>query len=152
MPERDRQVETAKAAELPDAARRAKMRLREKRLRTNLKVKVPAILEELRAKYPRSFPADPTHLRPWAIGLLGELARVSGHSKNLLREVLKQLAATREYQAALAAGGPRFDLAGDPRGEVAAEHRAKAAAKLSELAGEPGGTAAVVSDPLPARR
>ena len=115
--------------------RKAKDLAKRKRREARLKEKIPAILEVLDLRWPQIFPKDPAQARPWAVGLFHQVAKQDvGFPNAALREALKRYARSEGYQAALARGGPRYDLQGSESGEVLPEQVSNAKAKLTELA------------------
>lgn len=114
--------------------RREKERARRKRIEARLRPQIPATLAALAERFPAVF--SPDKPRPWAIGLFEELkTKNTGFTGQLLREALHRFTKMEAYQAALAAGGQRYDLDGNERGEVTDEQRRKASEKLEELRG-----------------
>lgn len=94
-----------------------------------------ALLADLRARWP--ILNEP---KPLKRGIRQDIrAALNGVSGVKIARALLLHAATAEYQAALAAGGPRFDLDGLPAGEVSATERRHAQAILEGKAAMPTG-------------
>lgn len=119
----------------PDPVARARRsRRKARRHAANLRERAKPVLEALSARWPAIFPADPAQVRPWAVGLFEQLAaQHTEYSRVLLRTALDLVASSEAYQAALARGGPRYDLDGQPKGEVSPDHQAKAAEILGKM-------------------
>jgi sRNA-binding protein len=117
----------------PEAKGR-KARAKRQKYWAKLKGRAAPFLAVLSARWPEVFPEDPARCRPWAVDLIDGLrALFPEHSKGFLRSVLHLYSETQGYQAALAAGGPRYDLDGRPSGEVTEQQKAGAAEALRTL-------------------
>lgn len=84
------------------------------------------ILQLLQERWPRVFPKSGSVLRPWKIGLLGDLSAILPDvDRRNLNVAMKIYQARHRYHylIALAAGGARYDLAGSDAGVVAPGHQ-----------------------------
>jgi ProP effector len=80
-------------------------------------------------RWPQTFPQDFREVKPWAIGIAKDVARLLPEQPPLsVKDAISiyRLLATPSYCRALLQGGPRYDLDGNPRGEVTAEDQEKA--------------------------
>ena len=92
-----------------------------------------ALLSELRARWP--ILAEP---KPLKIGVRQEIrAALEGVSGVRISRAILLHIASPEYQAALAAGGARYNLAGEPDGEVTQKEASHAKAVLDGKASLP---------------
>jgi ProP effector len=87
------------------------------------------LLQVLQQRWPATFPRDFREVRPWAIGISGDLAK---HFPEIpFRRVhgairLYRHLATIAYCRGILRGGPRYDLEVNPCGEVTAEDQERA--------------------------
>jgi hypothetical protein len=82
------------------------------------------VLEILRMRWPQTFPRDFREVKPWAIGIAKDVARLLPEQPPIsVKDAISiyRLLATPSYCHALLQGGPRYDLDGNPRGEVTLE-------------------------------
>ncbi len=89
--------------------------------RQQRKQAVQALLAVLMARWPQTFAAYPTPVRPLATGIDRDLAAaLPAQSRRHIRFAITWWQRVRgpAYWQALLQGGPRYDLAGQPRGEV----------------------------------
>jgi ProP effector len=87
------------------------------------------ILDILRTRWPQTFPRDFRQVRPWAIGIAKDVARLlPDYPAMSVKDAISiyRLLATAPYCRALLQGGPRYGLDGTPRGEVTAEDQERA--------------------------
>ncbi|MFO7639973.1 MAG: ProQ/FinO family protein [Candidatus Competibacteraceae bacterium] len=96
-----------------------------------MSIPVNSIIDRLHAAFPACF--NRTAPQPLKIGLSEELLAQAGvHpaladlSRTQLRRALRVYTTAPAYRAALAQGGPRYDLDGQPAGEVTPEQQALA--------------------------
>jgi hypothetical protein len=112
--------------------RSRRARAKRQRYAARLRLRIAPAMELLAARWPAAFPADPDSSRPWAMGIFEDLAKAHPDiSRSLLRATMREFAASGAYQAALAKGGPRYDLHGQPNGIVTPDQQAKAAKRVS---------------------
>jgi sRNA-binding protein len=71
--------------------------------------------------------------KPLAIGIDKALLATGGVKPFELGRIIRAYCGRRMYQAALAAGGPRYDLESNACGEVAPEHIERAKAVLADM-------------------
>jgi ProP effector len=96
---------------------------------------VAALLQQLMARWPRTFSAYPAAVRPLARGIDKDLvAQVPGSSRRQMGFALAWWQRQRRpaYWQALVRGGPRYDLDGNPKGEVTQEEQEQARQLLAE--------------------
>ena len=87
------------------------------------------VLEIPRTRWPQTFPRDFRQVRPWAIGIAKDVARLLPEQPPLsVKDAISiyRLLATVPYCRALLQGGSRYDLDGNPRGEVTPEDQERA--------------------------
>lgn len=128
--------ESAALAVKAAPAKQQEKPLSAKERRARRTAKARAALAVLAEHYPHLFDTKPR--RPLAVGILYDLhaERKAGRlplGHDPLKAALEFWTDKLSYLEALAAGGPRFDLAGEPKGEVKPEHSAWAAARRDDL-------------------
>jgi ProP effector len=87
------------------------------------------VLEILHTRWPGTFPRDFSQIRPWAIGIAKDVARLLPEQPPLsVKDAISlyRLLATPSYCHALFQGGPRYDLDGNACGEVTPEDQERA--------------------------
>ena len=87
------------------------------------------ILDILRTRWPQTFPRDFREVKPWAIGIAKDVAKLLPDYPPLsVKDAISiyRLLATMPYCRALLQGGPRYGLDGNPCGEVTAEDQERA--------------------------
>jgi sRNA-binding protein len=89
------------------------------------------LISDLARRFPATFTAEPwlPH-RPLKIGVRHDLL-AAGFTPAEVKAALRCYVTRRMYLAAVAAGGPRFDLAGNPVGEVSADDCESACTRLA---------------------
>ncbi len=109
------------------------------RKRAKQQGKVDVVVQELFARWPQVFGGPPGALKPLKRGLEADLAV---HLPEVAPAVIEQALSRWErvravaYLRAVAAGGPRYDLAGQPCGEVTPEEAEAAQQHLEVLSAE----------------
>src|SRR5262249_7937037 len=101
--------------------------------RQQRKQAVQAVLEVLMARWPQTFAAYPTPVRPLATGIDRDLAAaLPEQSRRHIRWAITWWQRVRgpAYWQALLQGGLRYDLAGQPRGVVTPEQQERARQEL----------------------
>jgi sRNA-binding protein len=86
------------------------------------------------AEFPGCFAPRGEACRPLAIGINTALAAAMPDlSTDEVQQALHQYTCAWRYKTAVAAGGPRYNLAGEIEGEVTPDDQAHAAAKLAAM-------------------
>lgn len=87
------------------------------------------ILDALREQFPLAFPTPPQAAQPLKCGIREDLLRTLGETfpRPALLKALSGYVNSPVYQAAVAHGGERVDIAGNPTGTVQEKHQAYAA-------------------------
>ena len=95
---------------------------------------IRAVLQEIMARWPRTFAPHPVPVRPLARGLVQVIAaQLPAVSKRMVHQAISFWHQHRKtpYLQAVIAGGPRYDLDGNPQGEVTPEEQERARAELA---------------------
>jgi sRNA-binding protein len=92
------------------------------------------LISTLAELFPTTFTAEPWQQhKPLALGIDKHLIEAGVLTAGECRAVFSRYTRRRMYQAALAAGGHRYDLNGAPCDEVSAEHMSGAASALAHM-------------------
>jgi sRNA-binding protein len=94
------------------------------------------VLASLKARWPRTFPADFEQIKPFAVGLHLEILKaLPDVNPSLIRHAIRvfQYGGYGAYWRAILQGGPRYNLDGIPTGEVTADDQAHAKETLAGL-------------------
>src|SRR5689334_25434062 len=119
-----------------EAADQAAKRIRLAALAKDAEVLKATLIE----RYPHLFAVDPP--RPLASGIHRVLAEQTGAPMPVLRLALARLTRRKAYLAALAAGGPRYDIDGKLAGVISSDDQQAAVKALrSRLVRSPQATA-----------
>jgi len=104
---------------------------RKQRKANELKARVRATRKLFAALYPNTFCGFGEPKKPLKIYIIDDIAKdLPEIPLWVLGATMRDYCKSPSYQAAVAAGGPRYDLAGNPVGQVSEAHRAHAAAML----------------------
>ncbi len=98
------------------------------------KIDIKAAIRVLCEKYPALFVAERSmpH-KPLKIGVHNDIIAAAILPPNEIRAAIGHYRGRLQYQKALAAGGPRFDLDGNPCGEITADQAAGAVAMIARI-------------------
>jgi sRNA-binding protein len=96
----------------------------------------PNLLDELRDRYPKAFPADPGAVMPLMLRVHKPLIR-AGYDPKAVSAALKEYVNAPAYLEALAAGKPRINLDGETVGFVSEQHQTDAKVWLGSPEGRP---------------